>query len=573
MLVATRKKFNLNENTYQNIMKLGNIIKAAVVIAALVATLPSAAQPMSARQALLTLKTFKSGGKAVGTSFGYLIDRSGTVISAWTPFNGADSAVVVDAKGRSYPVEKIYGASELYDIAKFAIGGATAVQPISLAKTLPTGSVRMWIMTQKPALVTPERSEKFMSKYNYYVLGGADALKENTADYPNGAPAVNERGELVGIYNNGGTVLSVTDWRYTDELKPSGFAANDPTLSRTTIRKALPADVKDARLALMMAAQGRTADYMATARDFMTMFPKETDGYYDLATLYWQQGKTAEADKLLRDAVDKATDKADAHYNYSRSVWQKLSLMPEPPFADWTYDKAMAEADAAYKVKALPVYDEMRGKIEFSKGNYEKAYEKFMSLTKSMRNPDLFYEAAQCRQALKASDAEILELLDSAVGVCDTPYTTIAAPYFYARGTQLGKMGRYRDAMVDLYRYEALTTALPPASFYYDREQIEMKGKVYQAALNDIMRAVVLDQRNAQLWAEKANVHLRVGQYADAMASADVAIQLDSTYSVPYLIKGLAQCQSGKKDEGLANLQKAKDLGDIQADAFIKKFK
>ena len=305
----------------------------------------------------------------------------------------------------------------------------------------------------------------------------------------------------------------------------------------------------------------------------MTMFPKETDGYYDLATLYWQQGKTAEADKLLRDAVDKATDKADAHYNYSRSVWQKLSLMPEPPFADWTYDKAMAEADAAYKVKALPVYDEMRGKIEYSKGNYEKAYEKFMSLTKSMRNPDLFYEAAQCRQALKASDAEILELLDSAVGVCDTPYTTIAAPYFYARGTQLGKMGRYRDAMVDLYRYEALTTALPPASFYYDREQIEMKGKVYQAALNDIMRAVVLDQRNAQLWAEKANVHLRVGQYADAMASADVAIQLDSTYSVPYLIKGLAQCQSGKKDEGLTNLQKAKDLGDTQADAFIKKFK
>ena len=87
------------------------------------------------------------------------------------------------------------------------------------------------------------------------------------------------------------------------------------------------------------------------------------------------------------------------------------------------------------------------------------------------------------------------------------------------------------------------------------------------------MRAVVLDQRNAQLWAEKANVHLRVGQYADAMASADVAIQLDSTYSVPYLIKGLAQCQSGQKDEGLANLQKAKDLGDTQADAFIKKFK
>lgn len=537
-------------------------------------SMPVNAQPGSARQALLTLKTYKTGGEPVGTSYGYLIDGEGTVVSGWTPFNGADSAVVVDANGKSYPVDKIYGASELYDIAKFGISNYSGLRPVSLAKSLPTGSVKLWIMTKKPLQVTPSRSEKFMTNYNYYVLGDDPDLLKNTTDYPNGSPAVNDRGELVGFYNNGGSSLSVTDYRYANELKPNGFSANDPTLKQTTIRKALPTDLKAAQLALMMSGEGRTSDYMAAARDFIKMFPSENDGYYDLATTYWNEGKTDDADKLLREAVEKATDKAAAHYNYARAIWQKVSLMPEPTYAAWTYDKAMSEADAAYKIKPQLVYDELRGKINYSKGNYNEAYDKFMELAKKgEKNPDLYLEAAQCKSQLKASDDEVLALLNQAVGVCDTPYTTLAAPYFYARGIQYNKMGRYRDAMLDLYRYEMLSTTQPGAAFYYDREQIEMKGKVYQAALNDINRAVVLDQRNAQIWAEKANVHLRVNQFEDAIASADVAIKLSPDYSVPYLIKGLAQCQDNKKDEGLKNLEKAKELGDTQADSFIAKFK
>lgn len=555
-------------------IKMKRIKTLILLIACIAGIVPAMAQPSSARQALLTLKTYKSGGQAVGMSYGYLIDNKGTVVSSWTPFNGADSAEVIDANGRTYPVEKIYGASELYDISKFCIGNASSLQPIALAKSLPSGSVKLWIMTKKPIQVTPSRSEKFMSKYNYYVLGDNSELKDNTAEYPNGSPAVNERGEFIGIYNNGGSVLSVTDYRYSDELEPNGFSANDPTLRQSTIRKALPTTLKDAQVALMMAGQGRQSDYMATAHDFITLFPKETDGYADLAAEYWKIGKTDEADKLLKEAIEKCTDKATAHFNYARCMWQKLSLMPDPPYAAWTYDKAMAETDNAYKINPLPMYDEMRGKINYSKGNYTEAYNKFMSLTKSkLRNPDLFFEAAQCRSHLNAHDNEILALLDSAVGVCDTPYTSLAAPYFNARGMQYAKMGRYRDAMLDLYRYEMLTSDRLSAAFYYDREQIELKGKVYQAALNDITRAVILDQRNAQLWAEKANMHLRVNQLDDAISSADVASKLDSSYSVPYLIKGIAQCQKGNKTEGLPNLEKAKSLGDTQADSFIAKFK
>ena len=532
------------------------------------------AQPRAAMQGLMTLKTYKTGGEPVGTSYACLVDRKGTVLSSWSPFNGADSAVVVDASGRSHAVEKIYGANELYDFAKFSIAGASSLTPIAQAKSLPSPSAKLWVMTRKPLDVSLSRSEKFLTKYNYYVLGNKSELQNDKATYPNGSPVVNEKGELVGIYNNGGSTLSATDYRYADELNPTGLSMNSPTLRQTTIRKALPSDLKGAQLALMMASQGRASDYIATARDFISMFPSETDGYSSLAGALWREGLTADANKALQEGIAKAADKSTAHYNYAREIWQKTAMMPEPAYPSWTYDKAMQEIDAAYKISPLPIYDEMRGKINYSKGNYAEAYNMFMKLTKSpIRNADLFYEAAQCRQQLKGSDDEILALLDSAVCACDTPYTTIAAPYFLARGEQYGKMGKYRDAMLDLYRYEMLTPSQPTAAFYYEREQYEIKGKIFQGALNDINRAVILDRNNAQLWAEKANVHLRVGQYAEAIQSADISIQLDSSYASPYLVKGLAQCQSGQKADGVQNLEKAKSLGDTQADSFITKFK
>lgn len=532
------------------------------------------AQPRTAVQGLLTIKTYKTGGEQIGTSYGYLIDRNGTVLSAWSPFNGSDSAVVVDANGRSHAVEKIYGANELYDFAKFCVADASSLKPIQLAKSFPSSSAKLWVMTKKPVEVVLSRSEKFLTKYNYYILGNKSELQNDNKAYPNGSPVVNEKGELVGIYNNGGSTLSATDYRYSDELNPSGLSMNSPTLRQTSIRKALPQDLKGAQLALMLASQGRVADYIATARDFISMFPSEADGYSSLAGALWRQGKTAEADKILQDGIAKSSDKATAHYNYAREIWQKTAMMPDPPYSSWTFDKAMQEIDNAYKINPLPIYEEMRGKINYSKGNYEEAYNTFMKLTKSsIRNADLFYEAAQCRQQQKGSDNEILALLDSAVCACDTPYTTIAAPYFFARGEQYGKMGKYRDAMLDLYRYEMLTSSQPTAAFYYEREQYEIKGKIFQGALNDINRAVILDRNNAQLWAEKANVHLRVGQNDEAIKAADIAIQLDSEYASPYLVKGLAQCQSGNKAEGIQNLQKAKSLGDTQADEFIAKFK
>ena len=71
--------------------------------------------------AVFSLTTFKNDGSIVGTTNGVFIDNDGTCISAWKPFDGADYAVVIDAKGNRHQVDAIYGANEIYDLVRFRI--------------------------------------------------------------------------------------------------------------------------------------------------------------------------------------------------------------------------------------------------------------------------------------------------------------------------------------------------------------------------------------------------------------------------------------------------------------------
>ena len=134
-------------------------------------------------------------------------------------------------------------------------------------------------------------------------------------------------------------------------------------------------------------------------------------------------------------------------------------------------------------------------------------------------------------------------------------------------------MKEYRKAIADYYQYEPLMYGRLSAEFYFQREQCEAAGKVYQLALYDIARAVALDPKNSMYWAEWASLSLRVNRLEEAIKAAEHCIQLDPDASEPYLILGIAQVESGKKQEGLANINKAKSMGNQQADSFLSKFK
>ena len=554
-------------------MKLRTLILAISLVFGVSTSL--FAQPAAVKKAVdaaFTLTTFKADGSILATSNGVCISTDGIAVSPWKPFIGADKAVIVDSKGQKHDVECLLGANEIYDIAKFQVSGKTAAAP--LATTVSAGD-EVWLTpilksgNAEKANVTSV--EKFMDKYNYAILSSS------ATDKMNGVPVFDKKGQVVGLYNKSGDSQSSTDANYAKDFVLKGLSQNDVTLRQSDIRIGLPNTLEEAVVALMLSSEKPANIHEAIVNEFITKFPQSNDGYYALANIQIAKGEVANADKTMQTAIGKVTAKDEAHYNFARLIYRNAFI---PEFEEkakaigWILDKALDEVQKAQSAKANDAYRHLQAQITYAKGDYAKAYTDFEALTKTkFNNPELYLEMAQSRQHLGGTDQEILDLLNKSIELCDTPYVSTSAPYFYTRGQQLEKMGEYRKAVQDYYTYEYFNQGRLGAAFYYMREQCEVKGRMWQQALQDILVASRLDPKEALYPTEAGSLLLRLNKLDAAMSAAQQAIQLDDAQPDAYLILGIAQCESKQKESGIKNIQKAKELGNTQADTFLQKYK
>lgn len=554
-------------------MKLRTLILAISLVFGVSTSL--FAQPAAVKKAAdaaFTLTTFKADGSILATSNGVCISTDGIAVSPWKPFIGADKAVIVDSKGQKHDVECLLGANEIYDIAKFQVSGKTAAAP--LATTVSAGD-EVWLTpilksgNAEKANVTSV--EKFMDKYNYAILSSS------ATDKMNGVPVFDKKGQVIGLYNKSGDSQSSTDANYAKDFVLKGLSQNDVTLRQSDIRIGLPNTLEEAVVALMLSSEKPANIHEAIVNEFITKFPQSNDGYYALANIQIAKGEVANADKTMQTAIGKVIAKDEAHYNYARLIYRNAFI---PEFEEkakaigWTLDKALDEVQKAQSAKANDAYRHLQAQITYAKGDYAKAYTDFEALTKTkFNNPELYLEMAQSRQHLGGTDQEILDLLNKSIELCDTPYVSTSAPYFYTRGQQLEKMGEYRKAVQDYYTYEYFNQGRLGAAFYYMREQCEVKGRMWQQALQDILVASRLDPKEPLYPTEAGSLLLRLNKLDAAMSAAQQAIQLDDAQPDAYLILGIAQCESKQKESGIKNIQKAKELGNTQADTFLQKYK
>ena len=554
-------------------MKLKTLILTIALILGVSTNI--SAQPgaiKKAADAAFTLTTFKADGSILATSNGVCISTDGIAVSPWKPFIGADKAVIVDSKGQKHDVECLLGANEIYDIAKFQVSGKTAAAP--LATTVSAGD-EVWLTpilksgNAEKANVTSV--EKFMDRYNYAILSSS------ATDKMNGVPVFDEKGQVIGLYNKSGDSQSSTDANYAKDFVLKGLSQNDVTLRQSDIRIGLPNTLEEAVVALMLSSEKPANIHEAIVNEFITKFPQSNDGYYALANIQIAKGEVANADKTMQTAIGKVTAKDEAHYNFARLIYRNAFI---PEFEEkakaigWTLDKALDEVQKAQSAKANDAYRHLQAQITYAKGDYAKAYTDFEALTKTkFNNPELYLEMAQSRQHLGGTDQEILDLLNKSIELCDTPYVSTSAPYFYTRGQQLEKMGEYRKAVQDYYTYEYFNQGRLGAAFYYMREQCEVKGRMWQQALQDILVASRLDPKEPLYPTEAGSLLLRLNKLDAAMSAAQQAIQLDDAQPDAYLILGIAQCESKQKESGIKNIQKAKELGNTQADTFLQKYK
>lgn len=531
-------------------------------------------QVKKAAASIFRLTTFKTDGTLLASTNGVFINDNGEAISAFYPFVGADSAVVIDTNGNALPVDVIIGANELYDVCKFKVNGKTT--PIKIASTPSNNGEKVWMLgysikNQDAKQVPIQKTELFMDKYTYYIFSS------ETPENMEGCPFVNAKGELIGIlqHANHSEGTHAVDAHFMKDMQiNNGLSLADPVLRQTTIRTQLPAKEEDALVTLMMASEQNKKNYLKYIQDFKHSFPHAVDGYAAQARQYANNKEFAKAATEMETAIQNVHKKDAAHAEYAKIIFHQQLFQPDSTYLAWSLDKALAEAQKAYEINPLPAYQHQQAQIIYSKGNYQKAYDMFIALTKTnLRSGELFYEAAQAKAQLKANQAEILSLLDSAVAACPQPLTPIAAPFVLARGAAYDQAGDYKKAIMDYNRYDTLMLGRANHEFYYTRFNCNVKLRRYQQALNDIAHAAVLNRQEPTYLAEMASLQLKVNYIDDALKTAELCIGIAPNYPDIYLIKGLALIQKKQKKLGIEAFEKAKQLGDKRAQDYIDKYK
>lgn len=531
-------------------------------------------QVKKAAASIFSLTTFKTDGTLLASTNGVFISDNGEAISAFYPFVGADSAVVIDTNGNALPVDVIIGANELYDVCKFKVNGKTT--PIKIASTPSMTDEKVWMLgysikNQDAKQVPIQKTELFMDKYTYYIFSS------ETPENMEGCPFVNAKGELIGIlqHANHSEGTHAVDAHFMKDMQiNNGLSLADPVLRQTTIRTQLPAKEEDALVTMMMASEQNKKNYLKYIQDFKHSFPHAVDGYAAQARQYANKKEFAKAATEMETAIQNVHKKDAAHAEYAKIIFHQQLFQPDSTYLAWSLDKALAEAQKAYEINPLPAYQHQQAQIIYSKGNYQKAYDMFLALTKTnLRSGELFYEAAQAKAQLKANQAEILSLLDSAVAACPQPLTPIAAPFVLARGAAYDQAGDYKKAIMDYNRYDTLMLGRANHEFYYTRFNCNVKLRRYQQALNDIAHAAVLNRQEPTYLAEMASLQLKVNYIDDALKTAELCIGIAPNYPDIYLIKGLALIQKKQKKLGIEAFEKAKQLGDKRAQDYIDKYK
>ena len=556
--------------------KIGMIIGILLLLTILPISAQNPSWAKKATNAVFTLKTFNADGSLLGSSNGFFIGEQGQAISSFSPFKNAQRAVIIDAQGKEIEVECLMGYNDMYDVAKFQVS-AKKTQALSIAQSPANSGSSLWLIPYSVKKVpnfingTVNNAEKFGEGYSYYTLN----ITAN--DQQVGSPLLNEQGEVIGILQpsandkqNTGYAVSAL---FANNLRITGLSMNDAVLRSVKITKALPDDQNEATLALYVSASAMdAAEYNRLIDRFIEKFPKATDGYVYRARQEMNSGNFQSADDDMKLALKVADAKDDAHYQYAQLIFQKNVFQADKSFAPWTLDLALQESKAAYAINPQPIYRQQQAQILYAQEQYDAAYELYIELAKTdMMKAESYYSAAQCKMRKDDKEAA-LALLDSAINTFTKPYIKTAAPYLLARAQVLYEAKKYRPAVNDYNDYETLMAAQVNANFYFLREQAEFAGHLYQQALNDIRRAVEMAPNELVYRAEKANVELRVGMIDDAIESAKGCISIAPGESDGYLLLGLAQCVKGLKTEGLKNLEKAKELGNSQAQSLIDKY-
>lgn len=517
-----------------------------------------------ARKAQLNIITYDASGQMLRSTNGFYIDSDGTALTDYASLRGAVRAVAIDESGKEWPVSSVAGASSLYDVAKIKVA-ANKVTPLSIANSLSSKGDQAYVMPYlsskavAPTIVNIDKVETFNEQYAQYTL------PFKAPELTTSCPVMNEAGEVIGLLQL--AVGSIADCSYAlsaafaRDLSISALSATMSDYRELLLKKTMPTDVDQARSFIYLTGTRDTALYLSYLDDFIAAFPHETSGYTMKAEMLAAKGEYSGADDTWNAGFKAKAKKAELLYSRARTIYGAIQSRTALP-TDWTLEQASAYIDEALSEDPSPVYTAMKGHLLYALKDYTAACENFLAVTHTpMRDASYFLYASQCQQLLGDTTA-VIALQDSAVACFQKPYPVEAAPALLMRAQTHLSMGHYRLAVSDLIDYEHLKLGELNANFYYQREQAELKCRMYQQALSDIEHAATMEPNEPLFQAELASLYYRFNMPDEAISAARKAIILDESFADAWRILGVALKTKGDKRGAAEAFDKAISLGD-----------
>ena len=523
-----------------------------------------------AKKSVFSVITYSADNKILNTGNGFYINTDGTAVSDYSLFKGADHAVIVTADGKELPVTSILGANDMYDVIKFqtTVDKKTeALQPASQGAKVGETVYLLPYSTQKAATGqngTVARVDTIDNSFYY-------TLNMQTTEKTVSCPVMNGNGEVIGLIQKNADAESKESYAigigYAQGLSINALSGNDYTLNSIGIKKGLPADESQALVYLYVSSTQKTPEeYLALLNDFISQYPNNAEGYLRRATFYLgteDASKAPLAEEDIKRMFEVSENQAEAHYNFAKLLYNyNIGLGDKQGYSNWNLDKALEEINQALASDAQGLYYQVQGDIYFAQQKYAEAAASYEALSSTpVGSAASYYSAAKAKELMPEPNYGEIQ-----------PYGQEAAAFLFERGRFKAAAGKHREAVTDYTAFYDAMLGQVNAEFYYIREQSEVQGRMYQQAINDINKAVELEPKNVEYWVEKGGVHMRVNQIDEAIKALQQALTLDSQSAAAYRMLGYCQVQQNKKKEGLANLQKAKELGDTVAESLIQKY-
>mgnify|MGYP001198467871 FL=1 len=539
-----------------------------------------------AGKSVITVTTFDKEGALLKTGNGFFISEDGVAVSDFSLFKGAYKAIAINTDGRELAVESILGADDTYDIVKFRVDTSNSkkIQVAAFNTSLIEVGDEVYVLPY-----SVEKSRSCLPGKVKKVDTITDGLSYLTLDIRMSetlvsCPVMNTKGEVLGILQrpfgtSDGMTSHVLDIRFIEALQVGALSSADYALNDIHIKKGLPSTEEQALVYLYMTKQYvSSAQYEELLGDFIKQFPNSIEGYFMRA-----QHRLAFAEKRedirqvevdLDQAKSVATDQADLAFRLARLIMSSQDNELLTNEKGWSIDDALQQIDQALDKQAdMAIYWQVKAEVLTMLERYDEAYACYEVVNKSeIASPSSYYNASLVKQAQGADLTEVVALMDSCINLIPKPYNIQSAPYLYQRALLLNEMGKHREALIDMKEFYYAVDGAVEAQYFYEREQIALKARLYQQALDDIALAIQKEPRETLYHLELASINLRLGRNEEALRAIAHCLTLDATNGEAYRLQGVAYIQLKDKKNSCISLHKAKEYGDPLAQSLIDKY-